>query len=299
MPPCDATKPFVWSGIALSIPTHWETGYLGMGYAVLESAFRPVLEVKTAVIRGRFSFKRHMKQLARSGRPTGGLSLTAMRLPPDWSCFPAAMEVEAFRWQGAAIGGQGLLHYCRTCRRATLMQFYTYPDAGGGSAAAPSVLASFRDHGLAAGPTLAVYDIAATLPDRLLLTHFHFAAGRFELVFSRPRGEQVTLWRLSPAKTLLERRRHDMAAIVRDSKLLPPEASPASGRANGAATEWQWRRGGLARRMQTFLNRHAPPSDCALRIWQPPRSNCLLAVRTEKLRRYDLFEKICADYGLI
>ena len=298
MPPRDATKPFVWSGIALSIPTHWETGYLGPGYAVLESAFRPVLEVKTAVIRGRFSFKRHMKQLARSGRPSGGLSLTAMALPGDWSCFPATADVEAFRWQGAAIGGQGLLHYCRTCRRATLMQFYTCPDAVGGSAA-PSVLASFRDHGLDAGPTLAVYDIAATLPDRLPLTHFHFAAGRFELVFSRRRGEQVTLWRLSPAKILLERRGHDMAAVVQDSALLPPEVSPAAGRAGDGATEWQWRRDGMSRRLQVLLTGHATPWDCALRIWQPPRSNRLLAVRADKLQRYDLFEKICAGYGLI
>jgi hypothetical protein len=291
-------KPFVWSGIALSIPPHWEAGYLGAGYAVLESGFRPVLEFKTAVIMGRFSFRRHMHQLARNGRSAGDLSVTPMRLPVDWPRFPETAEVEAFRWQGTTLGGQGLLHYCRTCRRAALIQFYTYPDGGGGAAAAPSVLASLRDHGLDAGPTLAVYDIAATLPARLPLAQFRFTAGRFELVFRR-RGERVTLWRLSPASVLLERYGYDLAAVAQDQGLLPPAVSPASGRALDGAMEWRWRSGGLTSRLQALLTPQAPPPDSALRVWQPPHSNRLLAVRADTVRGDNLFETICDAYGII
>lgn len=300
MLPRNATaKPFAWGGIALSIPTHWETGYLGAGYAVLESGFRPVLEIKTAAIRGRFSFRRHMQQLARSGRSAGDLSVTPMRLPDDWPRFPATAAVEAFRWQGAALGGQGLLHYCRACRRAALIQFYSYPDGGGGAAAAPSVLASLRDHGLDDGPTLAVYDIAATLPARLPLTRFHFAAGRFELVFRQRRGEQVTLWRLSPANLLLERCGHDLAAVARGQGLLPPAVSPASGRTLDGAMEWCWRSGGLISRLQALLSRQTPLPYSALRVWQPPQSNRLLAVRVDTTRDDGLFEIICEAYGII
>ena len=74
-------KPFAWDGIALTIPRGWETGQLSHGYALLEYQFRPVLELKTATIRGRFSFQRHLKQLSPIGAqtpcPSAGIDFAA------------------------------------------------------------------------------------------------------------------------------------------------------------------------------------------------------------------------------
>lgn len=293
----DAAKPFVWGGIALSIPRPWATGRLGKGYALLESQSLPVLEFKTAAIRGRFSFRRQMRQLIGSGRSAAGLSVTTMPPPDDWPGFPETADVRAFGWQGNRIGGRGLLVFCRECRRATLLQFYahgaTLPEA------APAVLASFRDHGQDAGPNLAVYDIAATLPDDLPLIDFRFEIGRFKLVFGRPRGARVTLWRLRPAKILLERHRHDLAAIARNNRLLPPEAHQTVVRAVGKGTEWRWRSRGVASRLKALLDRGRQQSLHALRIWQPADANCLLAVCAEALRDDGRFERICDAYGMV
>lgn len=298
MPPRQpAAKPFVWGGVALSIPSHWETGRLEAGYALLEAGLRPVMEFKTAAIRGRFSLRRHMKQLDHRGHATGGLAVTAMPWPRDWPPFPETADIQAFQWQGTTVGGRGLLHFCRMCRRATLLQFYTYAD--GVFADDASVLASFRDHGGDVEGRLAVYDIAAALPERLPLTVFHFAAGRFELVFGRPRGEQVTLWRLSPAQILLERCGRDLKAVARNNGLLPAEAPVNEGQASGDGMEWHWYARGLGPRLKAIWRRGDRRATSALRIWQPPGSNRLLAVRAERLQRREDFEKICGAYGVL
>jgi hypothetical protein len=292
--PDPAAKPFAWEGIRLSIPASWDTGHLDRGYALLESRLRPVLEFKTAVIRGRFSFRRQMRLMARTGRRAGSRPMEWIAPPADWPAFPATSDVRAFHWQGRHVGGQGLLHYCRPCRRATLLQFY---DDDGFTAALPRVLASFKDHDFPSGPRIAVYDIDATLPPGLELLQFQFEAGRFKLVFG-PSGERVTLWRLSPADVLLERRKGDLTGIVRDNALLPPEADPQAGRPCGGGMEWHWpqrpRKG-----LRAFFIPCNSPAICALRIWHLPGANRLLAVCAEGLSPYRAFERVCDAYGII
>lgn len=294
------TRTFAWSGIALSVPTDWETGALGKGYALLEHRFRPVLELKTALIRGRFSPQRHLRRLARAGRPGGAPSLEPMAFPPEWPAFPPTALVSAFAWQGVRMGGRGLVHFCRPCRRATMVQFF---DQGGrGLAEIPQILHSFRDHGdhgPGSGPTFAVYDIQATLPERFALQQFRFEAGCFTLVFGH-RRETVTLWRWSPADVVLARCGGRLEEMVQNASLLPPRVTvddPCP--AHDGGLQWQWRgnawRGSLGR----LLRPQAPGTRNALRVWHRPRDNRILAVRGEAVSDDATFERICRSYGII
>lgn len=289
-------KPFAWAGIALTIPRGWETGQIGQGYALLEYQFRPVLELKTATIRGRFSFQRHLKQLARSvqARPAPQLRLTSR--PPEWPEFPPTAEVQTFAWQGAQIGGRGLLYYCHHCHRATLIQFFERGDRG--LAAIPRVLASFRDHETPPDPTFAVYDIQGTLPTRFTLTRFQFDAGRFELVFGHSQ-ETVTLWRWSPADVILERCGKKLARVVQDNGLLPPAVLVEDGRPRDRAMEWQWPPKDYRSRLRSIIGQRAPQPGHALRIWHRPDTNRIFAVRAEGIETFDAFDKICTSYGNI
>lgn len=291
------TQPFVWSGIALTIPAGWETGALGRGYALLEHRFRPVLELKTALIRGRFSPQRHLKRLARSGQQGGRPSLEPISPPPEWPAFPPTVLVSAFAWQGARVGGKGLVHFCQTCRRATLIQFFDHGDRG--VSEIPPVLKSFRDHGRESGPSFAVYDIQATLPETYALQQFRFEAGRFTLVFGQAR-KTVTLWRWSPANIVLAECGGRLEGLVKKDGLLPPKAAIDDGPpAAENGMQWHWRGSRFYGGLRRLFRPHAPEAHNALRVWHSPRDNRILAVRAEALPDRATFDRICHSYGII
>jgi len=291
-----ATRPFAWSGIALTIPAEWETGALGKGYALLENRFRPVLELKTARIRGRFSAERHLKQLARPGKHGVAPVLERISPPPEWLVFPPTSVVSAFTWQGPRLEGRGLVHFCRTCRRATLIQFYGHGDRG--LPEIPPVLKSFRDHGLGSGPSLAVYDIQATLPEHFDLQEFRFEAGRFALVFRHGR-ETVSLWRWSPADVLLAGCGGDLEGLARKDGLLPSRAAIEPGRPAKNGVQWQWRGNRLGDGLRRLFTPRTPLAYNALRVWHRLRANRILAVRAEALSDRAAFDRICNSYGII
>ncbi len=286
------TKPFVWAGISLAIPSEWETGQLGEGYALLEYRFRPAMELKTAPIRGRFSFPRHLKQLTRSGLNPSPPPVKQIPPPAEWPDFPPEAELACFSWKGDHLSGQGLLYYCRQCCRATLLQFY---DPVGDMA--PRVLASFKDHDTQSGPTFAVYDIAAVLPEAYRLTRFAFNAGRFELVFSHA-GAVVTLWRWSPADVLLARAKGHLTPIVQANGLLPAVAAQDPGHPVEQGLEWRWPNSSWRNRLGRLRTASAPPVN-ALRIWHRPDANRILAVGAEGVAEGDIFDRICRSYGII
>lgn len=287
--------PFAWGGIALQIPAEWETGILGKGYALLECRFQPVLELKTALIRGRFSLQGHLKQLVRSGRNSGRPALQPIPMPSDWPSFPPDAQVQAFRWQSLRVRGIGLLHYARNRRRATIIQFY---DHGDGLSSAPHVLKTFRDHDPGAGPSFAVYDICATLPERFVLQHFQFDAGCFTLNFSHA-GESVTLLRWSPADVMLAGCGGDLACLAEKMDVLPQIPPKKAHRCVDDALEWQWRSKTVRRRLTAFWGRASSGTVGALRIWHRPHANRILAVRAEALADQATFERICRSYGII
>jgi len=184
------------------------------------------------------------------------------------------------------------LYYCRHCRRATLLQFYDpVRDV------VPRVLSSFRDHGTPSGPTFAVYDIEATLPEDYRLTRFAFNAGRFELVFNHA-GAMVTLWRWSPADVLLARAKGHLPPIVHANGLLPPGVAQDPGHPVQQGLEWRWQTNRWRNRLGRLKKTFVPPVN-ALRIWCRPKANRILAVRADGVAGWDVFDRICRSYGIV
>jgi hypothetical protein len=254
------------------------------------------MELKTAIVRGRFSVQRHLKELARSGRNSSVPSFRPIAPPPGWPTFPPSAEVRAFCWQGARVGGQGLVHFHRSSRRATLIQFYDHGD--GVPRSAPLVLKTLRDHRPGSGPSLAVYDIYATLPERFTLQNFQFEAGRFTLDFNCS-GERVSLLRWSPADVILAECGGGLEQLAGKMDLRPPAAAVENLLRKEDAVEWQWYVKDIRKRLSALWRRSAGDSISALRIWHRSRANRILAVNAEAVSDYATFERICRDYGII
>ena len=284
-------KVFAWAGLRFCLPSGWETGQLEKDHGWLESDFKPVMEFKTAPVRGRFSFRRHLKQLEKAS----SLQLRRIDMPAPWRSHLSGYHARAFTWQGPRLGGDGLLIYCPACRRATLLQFYR--NGGAVADAVVPVLASFRDHGTAPRPSVAVYDFQATVPAALALKRFRFDSGRFELVFG-DRRRQLTLWRWSPADAALRRYDDSLPDFARRNGL-PAEADLAApSRTMHQGMEWCWPlRPSWRDRMPLRLRRRLPPS--AFRIWHRPAVNRILAVRADGQMDYDSFAEICRDYEIV
>jgi hypothetical protein len=284
------TKVFAWAGLRFHIPATWETGQLTRDHGWLESDFKPVLEFKTAVVKGRFSFRRHLRQLEQSSP----LRLQRSDPPATWRRYLEAFQTRAFSWQGPRLAGDGLAVYCPVCRRATLLQFYR---TGRNRYDVTPVIASFDDHGPARRPTVAVYDFQVTVPDALPLRRFQFDSGRFELVFG-DRRQQLILWRWSPADVALRRHAGDLVAFARHNGLpFSPEPRPAP-RAIRQGLEWRWpNRRSWRDRLPRRFQRHRQPG--VFRIWHRKAENRLLGALGGRSLEYETFAAVCQDYEII
>ena len=286
--PPSAGKIFAWAGLRFRLPAGWETGQLGIDHGWLESDFKPVLEFKTAIVKGRFSLRRHLKQLAQRSP----LRLQKETLPASWRPHLTAYHCQAFSWQGPRVAGTGVLLYCPDCRRATLMQFYR---TGQSLKAFAPVLASFDDHGSERRPTVAVYDLRVTVPPTLPLVRFRFDIGRFELVFGT-RRQKVTLWRWSPADAALRYHGGSLSQFARQNGL--PSVAPTLSRRISEGREWHWHaKASWADRLQRRIQRRLPPQ--AFRIWHQSDTNRILAARWDGERDDDSFADICQGYETI
>ncbi len=288
--PRPAAKIFAWAGLRFRVPAGWETGQLAHDHGWLESDFKPALEFKTAYIKGRFSFRRHLRRLAQASP----LQLHPSELPAAWRPHLAAFQTQAFNWQGPHQAGRGLLIYCPDCRRATLMQFFRTPQT---PSAITTVLGSFDDHGTARRPTVAVYDIQLTVPDRLSLERFRFDSGRFELVFGGD-GRRLTIWRWSPADAALRHHGSSLLNFARRHALPSKSELPSSPRTLPRGLEWHWPiQRSWRNRLPARLRRRLPPA--CLRIWHLQAANRILAVRGDGSWDDSAFAEICRRYEII
>jgi hypothetical protein len=284
------TQIFAWAGLRFHLPAGWETGQLTRDHGWLESDFQPVLEFKTALVKGRFSFRRHLKQLEQ----TSPLRLQRTDLPALWRSHLKAFQTQAFSWQGPRLAGDGLVIYCPDCRRATLMQFYR---TGPARSEITPVLASFDDHGPERRPTVAVYDIQVTVPGVLPLKRFRFDSGRFELVFG-DRRRQLTLWRWSPADVALRPHNTSLLSFARQNGLLSGSDRPMAPQTLAQGLEWCWpARRTWRDRLPSRLKRRLSPA--ILRIWHRKEANRIMAARGDGDLDYATFAEICRSYEII
>jgi len=200
-PLAEGRKEIAWNGIYFRVPESWEVTKMGFHYLMLETQAQPAMELKWARIKGRFSHRKHLDRLASSHKKALRRTLNERALPPKWDTALSRYQARAFSWEGATLGGTGVVAYCPECRTATLIQFYRRQDSLQGEIPG-DILTSFRDHPRGPRVLWSLFDIRASLPAEFALTRYRFETGRFELDFAL-NDQTLSLKRWGPASILL------------------------------------------------------------------------------------------------
>jgi hypothetical protein len=199
-------KDIAWNGLFFRIPPAWEIGRIGLRYLLFEDDAGPVFELKWQPVKKGFSFDVHLKRLGAAYSRKRGIDLKPTALPEQWREALVGFEARFFQWGSGSATGQGAVLYCETCRTAHLLQFLRR-DIVRNKRLCLGILRSFGDHPAAdeGGERLwAIYDIRAKVPCEYQLQRYRFTPGAFELAFSGPRREALSLFRWGPASVLLE-----------------------------------------------------------------------------------------------
>lgn len=289
-------RQIAWNGVRFDIPMDWEIGKIGNRYLLLEADGGPVMEVKWAPVKGKFSLRTQLKRLAASQGRQLRRSLREEKIPAEWDRVLERYDSLGFAWQSGAVGGRGVVLYCPGCRKAVLLQFLAktgqrlFTQTG-------RVLSSFEDHSENRKTLWSVFDIQAEVPATFHLKRFRFEAGTYELFFIN-RHAQLTLQRWSPAAVLLkdgglegfEQRCLGLSAnrSVTLKKRSPLIVEMEDGPPNG-----------LLPRLYKRLQRH--PLHRCLRLWHEVDKNRILGVRLEGRQPIDagVLDGICKTYATV
>jgi len=287
-------KTVAWNGVRFMVPGDWEPARVGRRHLLLESEPGPVMEVKWAAVKGRFSGRRQLRELARRvGRKGGAFHETA--LPEKWRTSVSRFDAIYFQWDTENERAAGALLYCPSCRTASMIQLLERPGENLIASHAARILASFRDHRRDGRVAWALYDLVALLPHHFVLGRHRFEAGRFLLQFDW-RGRRLTLYRWAPAEALLQNRSlADFAETVAGGTKLPfrplavcdhPAVEARDPSPAGAVGRLRMRLG-----MSWFRR---------LRLWRVAERNRILGVRLEGRRPIEESEMhaVIDGYGL-
>ena len=285
-----------WNGVRFKVPQEWVVGRIGRDYLLLESNANPVMEVKWAAVKGEFSHQRHIKKLAaRRGRSLGR-PLSACPLPAGWAKALSRYEVTGFGWADDAMEGKGVMLYCRTCGKATMIQFF-HNSARADLSFVPQLLESFQDHRPDDLMLWSIFDIHALIPQAFQLKKHRLEAGLFELAFANG-SERIALYRWGPASVLLAQQ--DLVQFAQNAAGIAPETMDSNYAADQNRMEWE-----TAATSSRFSSLIAyvmqKPLHGRIRLWNVKDKNRILGVDMQsrfKVTAQDL-EMICSRYGCI
>ena len=274
-------KEIAWCGVRFKTPADWHLSQIGIRYLALEDEFGPVMEIKWAPVKGKFSQKAHLKKLASLQEKQVRKSIRPKPVSAAWQSVLTDFETSEFFWQADAIEGKGLILFCPTCRNATLIQFFQKQSEKIDPVAA-EVLNTFRDHRSDGQVLWAVYDIRALVPRAFQLKRYRFEAGQYELDFANG-SEHVILQRWAPASVLLSKQ--DLVQFAKTVAAFG-KTEPVAGRMAGCETvEWSL---SPATAWQRWLSRFKhKASFCWLGLWHLEAKNRILAVRAEGRKPLD------------
>ena len=286
-------------------PSNWETGRIGKTYLLLEENGHPVLEIKWAAIKGRFSAPKHFKTLSAQSRRVKA-PLEPGQLLPEWREALSRYQASGFVWSDADYKGRGALLFCPDCRCATLIQFFrakprkqtvTASRPGPSPDQATQILVGFRDHGPGAETVFRLFDIHARVPAHFTLISYRFEAGFFELVFTHGPAT-ITYYRWGPASILLSR--NDLSHFAFNKIPFFNRDQPCFYRYEPDLVEWEsdlastsW-----ARKMIRHIKK---PAHKRVRLWQVESKNRILGVQMQGPAGIEPhhIDRICKRYGCI
>lgn len=288
-------KEIAWCGVRFKTPADWQLSQIGIRYLALEDELGPVMEIKWAPVKGKFSKKAHLKRLASLQKKQVRKSIQPKPVSAAWESVLADFETSEFSWQANAIHGRGLILFCPTCRNATLIQFFQQQAEKADSVAA-EVLNTFRDHRADGQVLWAAYDIRALVPEAFQLKRYRFEAGQYELDFANG-SEHIILQRWAPASVLL--RKQDLVQFAKTVADLG-KTEPVSGSIAGCETvEWSVSpAGGWQRWLSRFKHK---ASYHWLGLWHLEAKNRIMGVRAEGKKPLDteLLDRIFSHYESI
>jgi hypothetical protein len=288
-------KEIAWNGIRFQAPADWQLAQIGARHLVLEDEAVPVMEVKWARIKGKFSHKAHLKRLTFLQKKQVRRTLKQAPISPEWQSVLTDFNVSGFCWQGNSTHGQGVILFCPSCRTATLVQFFQN-DSTPCNPVSQEILHSFRDHRSDRQILWCAYDIRAIVPQTFQLQRHRFEAGKFELDFTDGR-QHICLHRWALASVLLAEQ--DLVQFAKTVAGIP-KAQPVAGNMAGWATaecsaspEATWQRW-----LSGF--KHSA-SYYWLGLWHLAEKNRILGVRAEGKKPLDgpLLNRICTHYESI
>jgi len=288
-------KEIAWCGVRFKTPTDWHLSQIGIRYLALEDELGPVMEIKWAPVKGKFSKKAHLKRLASLQKKQVRKSIQPRPVSAAWESVLPDFETSEFSWQANAIHGRGLILFCPICRNATLIQFFQQQLEKDDPVAA-EVLNTFRDHRADGQVLWAAYDIRALVPEAFQLKRYRFEAGQYELDFANG-SEHIILHRWAPASVLL--RKQDLVQFAKTVASLG-KTEPVTGRIAGCQTvEWSVSPASAWQRWLSRFKRKA--SYHWLGLWHLEAKNRILGVRAEGKNPLDteLLDRIFTHYESI
>jgi hypothetical protein len=210
-----------WNGIGLVAPSGWEPSAIERDGLTLAAADRPVCELKWSVVRGSFSFDKHIRKLTRAGRDAAVRVVDGAETPPAWSGSVARLEqsglrVRSFQWQSGGSRALGAALHHPATGLACLVQFFVRSDADEDRAA--EVLDTLRDHTGGKTRPWAMFGLKARVPADFALDTFSFKPGHYRVAWWRPAsgktggrvpsgkgpGTRLDFERFAPASVLLK-----------------------------------------------------------------------------------------------
>jgi hypothetical protein len=298
--PSEEWKALAWNGVSLRVPPHWEVNLLDMSYLQLSDGFGPVMEIKWQRLKDDFSHEAQLRKLAKHYSSGSRLNFQQIPLPEEWHKALSRFEAQSFRWHGTKISGEGAIIYCKTCKRATLVQFY-HKTGRDDPLVSLAVLNSLRDHSEDGLVKWALFGLRASIPERFSLRRHRFHPGHYQLLF-QDRQEHLHLSRWGPAEVLLEdgdlqnwfeKRCDDFrwCTTTRFRKIEDGRNPTLQGQSQQTDR--------LAARLWARLS--GKPPHFWIRIWHLHARNQILGVGARGLRPLDeqWLEDICISYEMV
>ena len=288
-------KEIAWFGLRFKIPADWQLSQIGVRYLSIEDELGPVMEIKWAPVKGKFSHSTHLKRLSALQKRQLRKSVKPEPVSSDWAEVLSDFNASEFSWQSHSTRGRGALLYCPICRNVTLIQFFQ-KRSNPSQAVAVDILASLRDHRSDGQILWAAYDIRALMPETYQLGSYRFEAGQYELDFTEG-SQHVILYRWSMASVLL-----DKQDLVQFAKTVASfgKAEPVAGTIDGHdMVEWStspvadWQR-----QLSRFKHK---ASYCWLGLWHLQAKNRILGVKAEGKKPLDtaVLDHICTHYEIV
>jgi hypothetical protein len=282
-----------WNGVRCKVPASWEVSKTGRRYLLLEEKSEPVMEIKWAQVKGRFSHRSQLRRLAVQHRKKIEQTIKEVPIPAGWKTTLSAFRAVAFSWHGQSLNGFGAVLFCSSCKTATLIQFFrrdsTHPPS-----LVSHIMNTFRDHPRNNQILWALFDIRALIPAEFNLCAYRFDPGHFELVFLH-KSRKITLQRWGPASVLLRNR--ELEEFAREAGDFPSN-SPMLAVLNGfGSVEWHGSLAGTRwSRLRSCILRK--PSCVFQRFWHVKEKNRILGVRVDAKKPVDQrwANRICRDY---